>query len=78
MEENNPKKKYLVPLSEKGWPRWSIYLVAVLGLVYLLNPTAGYVELLPDYLPIVGNIDEGAAAIALWYGVLELLSSRKK
>jgi uncharacterized membrane protein YkvA (DUF1232 family) len=29
--------------------------------VYLLNPTAGVFELLPDNLPIVGHIDEAAA-----------------
>ena len=30
----------------------------VLSVLYLLNPTAGVFELLPDALPIVGNIDE--------------------
>lgn len=42
-------------------------LVGLAGLVsaiYLLNPTAGLLELIPDNLPIVGNLDE-AAAVAL-------------
>jgi uncharacterized membrane protein YkvA (DUF1232 family) len=35
--------------------------------VYLLNPGWGVFELLPDNLPIVGNIDEGAAgALIIW------------
>ena len=37
--------------------------------LYLLNPTAGFIELLPDQLPIVGNLDE-AAMTALLLGCL--------
>lgn len=45
-----------------------------LALLYLLNPTAGILEMLPDNLPGVGNLDEGAAVLLLrnvlaWYGV---------
>ena len=29
-----------------------------LGLLYLINPTMGLIELLPDNLPIVGNLDD--------------------
>lgn len=42
-------------------------LVFILGLIatlYLLNPTAGLFEIIPDSLPLVGNLDE-AAAVAL-------------
>ena len=46
----------------------------LLSLVYLLNPTAGILELIPDNLPIIGNLDEAAAvAIILaafrYYGI---------
>ena len=46
----------------------------LLSLVYLLNPTAGFIELIPDNFPIVGNLDEAAAvAIILaafrYYGI---------
>ena len=34
-----------------------------LGLIYILNPTAGILELLPDNIPFVGNLDEAAAAV---------------
>ncbi len=37
-------------------------VVALAGLVYLFNPTAGVFEFLPDNLPFIGNIDEGLAA----------------
>jgi len=71
---NNPFR----PLSEKGWPKWAVFGIAILGLVYLLNPTFGIFELIPDNIPIVGNLDEGAAAIAFWYGLLELFSSKRE
>ena len=34
-----------------------------LGLIYILNPAAGIIELLPDNIPFVGNLDEAAAVI---------------
>ena len=43
-------------------------IVGVLGAfsaIYLFNPTAGFFELIPDNLPIVGNLDEAAAAALL-------------
>ena len=37
------------------------------GLIYLINPGAGVLEILPDNLPIIGNIDEAAAStILIW------------
>jgi len=66
------------PLSDKGWPKWGVYGAAIISLIYLLNPTFGVFELIPDNLPLVGNLDEGAAAVAFWYGLLELSVSRKK
>lgn len=67
----------LTPLSLRGVPVWLIYAAAVLGLIYILNPTAGVVELLPDNLPLVGNLDEGVAFALLWYGLVELFEGRK-
>lgn len=40
------------------------FLVALIGLIsvlYLLNPSFGFFELIPDIVPFVGNLDEGAA-----------------
>ncbi len=34
---------------------------AGMSLLYLLNPTAGLLELVPDNLPLVGHVDEAAA-----------------
>lgn len=66
----------LTPLSMRGVPIWLIYLAALLGLVYILNPTAGVIEILPDNLPLVGNLDEGVAFALLWYGLVELFEGR--
>lgn len=50
-------------------------IAIVIGGLYLLNPTAGIIELLPDALPIVGNLDEAAATALLLYGIRELRGS---
>ena len=38
-------------------------LGGLLGAIYLLNPTAGILELIPDNLPVIGNLDEAAAVL---------------
>jgi uncharacterized membrane protein YkvA (DUF1232 family) len=45
-------------------------LIAIaFGALYLLNPTGGFIELIPDVIPIVGNIDEAAATGILIWGI---------
>ena len=53
-------------------PTWSIFALSVIGIIYLLNPTAGVFEFIPDNLPFVGNLDEGAAAYLVWQGINQL------
>jgi Protein of unknown function (DUF1232) len=36
-------------------------MIMIVCVLYVLNPTAGVFELLPDNLPIIGNIDEALA-----------------
>ncbi len=43
---------------------WHV-LVGIVALIYLLNPSAGFFELIPDNFPIIGNLDEVGAAIVL-------------
>ncbi len=62
MEERNLTKRILVAAA------------GLLGLLYLINPTAGIFELIPDNLPLVGNLDEAAAcalvlAALRYYGI---------
>jgi len=43
-------------------------IVAILGLLsllYIINPTAGLIEIIPDNFPIIGNLDEAAATALL-------------
>ena len=43
-----------------------IFFLAILSIIYLLNPTAGIFELIPDNIPFVGNVDEGLASYILF------------
>ena len=43
----------------------AIFLLGFLLLIYLLNPTAGFLELIPDNIPLIGNLDEAAAVTLL-------------
>ncbi|HRH69117.1 MAG TPA: DUF1232 domain-containing protein [Flavobacteriales bacterium] len=45
--------------------RFLVALAGVLSALYLLNPTLGLFELLPDNIPFVGNIDEATATMVL-------------
>lgn len=65
------------PLSKYGWPRWLVFLMAVIGFIYILNPTFGLLELIPDNLPIIGNIDESVAVMLVLAGIVEALEGKK-
>lgn len=40
-------------------------IVAIISAIYLINPTLGVFELLPDNIPLVGNLDEAFFTLAL-------------
>ena len=42
-----------------------VALLGTLSFIYLLNPTAGFFEFIPDALPVVGNLDEATATAIL-------------
>ena len=46
-----------------------VSILAFCSLIYLLNPTAGIFELLPDNIPFIGNIDEGLASFILYSSI---------
>ena len=70
-------KMFTTPLSLRGWPIWLVYLAAALGLLYILNPTMGIFEFIPDNLPLIGNLDEGVAFVLVWFGLVEYLEGKK-
>ena len=61
-----------------------VALLGMLGLIYILNPTAGIIEIIPDAIPIIGNLDEAAAVTLIltslrYFGVdLTSFFKRKK
>lgn len=40
--------------------------IAICG-IYLINPTAGIIEMLPDNIPFIGNLDEAGATAFIIY-----------
>jgi hypothetical protein len=48
---------------------WWQLLLIIVGLVYISNITAGIFELIPDNIPLVGNLDEGLAGALVAIGV---------
>jgi len=80
-EEEKKSSKFIrflsEPLSKFGWPIWLVYALAVLGVIYILNPTSGLIEFIPDNLPLVGNMDEGVAVMLILAGIVEALEGKK-
>jgi hypothetical protein len=44
-----------------------LFIIGLAGVavIYLINPTAGFLELIPDNFPVVGNLDEATATLIL-------------
>lgn len=49
--------------------RLAVLVVTLLAGIYLLNPTAGVLEFIPDVIPVVGNLDEATALALLVSGL---------
>lgn len=76
--EEEPNKSFnFRPLTSYGIPRWLVLVLSALGFLYILNPTFGVIEFIPDNLPIIGNLDEGVAFLLVMYGVLELMEGNR-
>ena len=53
-----------------------VTILAICSFIYMLNPTAGIFELIPDNIPIIGNIDEGIATYVL-LSCIEYLTGKR-
>lgn len=42
-----------------------VLLTGILSLMYLLNIGVGFIELIPDNIPVIGNLDEATATVLL-------------
>ena len=80
VSQKHPESRsfFFTPFSERGFPKWAIYTLAVLGVIYVLNPTMGIVEFIPDNIPGIGNLDEGVAFMLIWAGLVEYFEGGKK
>lgn len=60
-----------------------VLLLGLVALIYLVFPTLGVFELIPDVIPIIGNLDEAGATVILvnalaYYGIsLEMFGGRR-
>jgi uncharacterized membrane protein YkvA (DUF1232 family) len=77
-DQQNPFIRFLTePLSKHGWPTWLVYTLAIIGIIYILNPTFGVLEFIPDNLPLIGNLDESVAVMLILAGIVEFIEGRK-
>lgn len=42
-----------------------VLITGILSLMYLLNFGVGFIEIIPDNFPIIGNLDEATATLLL-------------
>ena len=42
-----------------------VALLGALSVLYIVNPTFGVFEIIPDNLPFIGNLDEAGAVVLL-------------
>ena len=52
--------------------KFFVALCGVVAFVYLLNPTAGFFEIIPDNIPIIGNLDEFSASLVVLHSIRHL------
>ncbi len=85
-------RKDVINLPVEGKRTWlksiGMAIAGIICIIYLLNPDAGVLELIPDNIPIIGNLDEVAATILLlkvlkyfrWdiFGLFGTVSSKKQ
>jgi hypothetical protein len=75
IDDEWPEEDEPMPEQPPGWGRALAWATIVLGGIYIINPTAGIFELIPDVAPVVGNLDE-AAILFLMFGAMRYLGMR--
>ena len=59
----------------KKMKKFGCLIGLVVGIIYILNPTFGIFEIIPDNIPYIGNLDEASAVLLIIACLKEL---RKK
>ena len=57
---------------DSALPKPVLVAIAVLCSFYLVVPTAGVFELIPDFIPFVGSLDEAGATAGLIFAASQL------
>ena len=65
----------ILPPDQPLWAKIVAWATIAAGSAYMINPTAGIFELLPDNLPVVGNLDE-AAVVFIMFAAMRYLGLR--
>ena len=60
------------------WRRRGAKIALFLSVLYLVYPSMGVFELIPDYIPFVGNVDEGLAGALIFWAIRTLREPREK
>jgi uncharacterized membrane protein YkvA (DUF1232 family) len=50
----------------------------IIGVIYILNPTFGVFEIIPDNIPYIGNLDEASAVLLILACLKEFKKGRTK
>lgn len=58
--------------SQTDTPKAALVVVALICGLYLVMPSLGVFELIPDFIPVVGNLDEAAATTGLLFAANQL------
>jgi len=75
VESQDGAQKPILPPEQPLWAKIVAWSTIAAGAVYMINPTAGIFELLPDNLPVVGNLDE-AAVVFIMFAAMRYLGLR--
>jgi uncharacterized membrane protein YkvA (DUF1232 family) len=75
VDSRDAEQPQILPPERPIWAKIVAWATIAAGTVYMINPTAGFVEMLPDNLPIVGNLDE-AAVVFIMFSAMRYLGMR--
>lgn len=76
-ELQEPVEGEVVPetAQRSGWGKLLAWTTIILGTLYIIVPTGGVVEPIPDVIPVLGNLDE-AMVMFLIFGAMRYLGWR--
>ena len=74
-DSQSSERPPILPPEQPLWAKIVAWATIAAGSVYMINPTLGVFELVPDNLPVVGNLDE-AAVVFIMFAAMRYLGLR--